>query len=112
MWLKMVRGDDVVFSITPAVAVTDDDAIVWTAKASLADDDEDAVLSMATYDDVVAVADGKVEVTISAADTEDMTGPMRLQWDLQANIEGKVATLASGTLDILMDVTQTGTIES
>ena len=109
----MYRGDDVTFTVTPSATLTSDDHVAWTAKSSLTDLDAEAILSGSTFDDVVSIAqDGKVSVSIASADTEDLTMQTRLYWDLQANIEGKVSTVAAGSLDILLDVTQTNLIAS
>jgi hypothetical protein len=109
----MYRGDDATFTITPSVALGEKDVAVWTAKASLADLDDDAVLTAATWDDTLtATEDDKIEVTVAAEDTEDIEVPTRLYWDVQGNIDGKNLTLATGSLDIMLDVTRSNPMES
>lgn len=104
--LKMYRGDDVTFTITPSIALGEGDEAVWTAKANLADLDEDAVLTASTFDDTItATEDGKLEIEVASADTEDIVVPTRLYWDVAGTIDGKNVTLAVGSLDILLDVT-------
>lgn len=106
--LKMFRGDDATFTITPSVALGETDDAVWTAKASLADPDEDAVLTASTFDGNLTTTEADlIQIDVAAADTEALTGPTRLYWDVQGNIDGKNLTLATGSLDILLDVTQT-----
>lgn len=111
--LKMFRGDDATFTITPSVALGETDDAVFTAKASLADLDEDAVLTASTFEDTITATEaGLLQVDIAATDTEDIVVPTRLYWDIQGNVDGKNLTLATGSLDILLDVTIANPMES
>jgi hypothetical protein len=108
MHATIYRGDDAQLTI-PASSVTDQDSVMWTAKASLGDADDDAVLFASDYAGTATINEGtSVVVEIAGADTEGFTQRTRLNWDLQVfTSAGKVSTIATGTLDVLMDVTQT-----
>jgi len=97
--LRMYRGDDRTFTLTVrfdgAVAdLSTADEIRFTAKRRLSDAEAEAVVACVLFDGVELTTDGtdgKVDVTIRAADTASQGAGTVLLWDLEVT-----RTLASG----------------
>ena len=104
--LSIYRGDDRTLTITSSVALTGSE-VTFTAKRSKLDADEDAVIQKSTAAGVeIGDPDTAVEVTVDAADTEDLD-PVALYWDVQAvDGSGNVRTVAAGRLVIKADITR------
>lgn len=107
MILTAIRGDDVVLEIPVSADQAAAAALTFTAKRQLIDADADAVITK-DLDDGVAVASAtSIEVTLAAADTDDLEAPAVFLFDLEAiDAEGKRATIAIGHLRLTADVTR------
>jgi hypothetical protein len=111
--LSMTRGDTATFTLTLTDAaggpldLTDLD-ITFTAKRSTYDADADAVLRK-TVGSGITVADdpatGVATLTITAADTADLSQSKSLPWDVEVVDGEDVRTPLSGRLVISRDVT-------
>ena len=111
--LEMWRGDDREFTFT----ITEDgapmnltDAVLrFTAKRSLLDADDAAVIAKSTGSGIEAEdpTTGVATLTLAAADTESLTGTAQLIWDLQVARGGSVRTVLRGLLTIEADATRT-----
>jgi hypothetical protein len=104
-YLSMYRGDDRVLVITADEALTGSE-IVFTAKRRKSD--TDPVITKSTTAGSIVIGDPATtaEVTIDAADTEDLD-PIALHWDIQVtDVMDKVHTVAAGRLAIVEDITR------
>ena len=109
----MYRGDDRTFTATLEDALEGESGepiLTFMAKASFADDDEDAVIELTSAAGDLALAeDGlSIAVAIPADATDALTRQTRLYWDIQAELDDAVQTVAVGSLDILLDITRAG----
>ena len=115
--LTMHRGDSLVLNIAVADPDTGDPVnltgatLRLTAKRSLKDADSDAivVLTTGTGITVTDASGGLAEAEIEPDATDDLGNvTLALAWDLQlTTTEGRVFTVASGTLTITPDVSRT-----
>lgn len=108
------RGD----TIDLEVAVTRNDAAVdltgadcwFTAKRRLSDADADALIQKTLGSGITVIgnaADGNLLVTIDPEDTDSLTRQTVLYCDVQLlEADGRVTTVASGTLTVELDVTR------
>jgi hypothetical protein len=112
--ITAVRGDTIDLEVTAtrnstALDLTGAD-IRFTAKNSLRDADDDAVIAKTLADGVAVVGDpedGIALVTIDPADTSTLSRRTVLQCDVQVvEISGRVTTVAKGTLTIELDATR------
>lgn len=115
--LSMYRGDDDDFTITAldatgaAVDLTGT-TLIWTVKRSRTDPDSAAVIQKKSSDGGITILTqsgatlGQATINLAAADTSPLTHQTMGYWDLQVvDAAGKVQTLSTGTLMILLDVT-------
>lgn len=109
------RGDTIELSVTvtrsgAAVDLTDAD-LTFTAKRRYSDADADAVVQKTLGDGIAVVGDaedGEILVTLDPEDTDSLTRQTVLLCDVQlVESDGRVTTVASGTLTITPDVTRT-----
>lgn len=106
--LTIRRGDSEVIDLSIALDLTGVDALTFTAKASVDDDDGDAILQKVLGDGVTITDEenGTAEVAIDAADLDAVEGGTRLVYDVQLERAGTVRTISMGTLLVLPDVTR------
>ncbi len=104
----ITRGDDRVLAGVATQQLTDA-ILFFTAKVNRHDTDDQAVITK-ELDAGIEIVDenaGTFEVTIDAADTDDLDTPLLLLWDLQGiDSIDKVRTLASGRLLVQPDITR------
>lgn len=114
--LTMKRGDSATweFTVTQADRVTVQDltgaSARFTAKSRISDDDVDAVLAKTVGDGVTLTDEnnGVLEVHLLPADTDGLTPPVILHWDLQiTDAANDVWTVDSGLLTIAADISRT-----
>jgi hypothetical protein len=109
--LTLIQGDDAIYD----VIVTEDgvavplDTIQWaafTAKRSVRDTDEEALLRKDLGAGITNDADG-LHLSFDSADTRDLVAPVGLVWDVMIRDSGgRVHTVAGGNLYLLADVTR------
>jgi len=102
--LEMFRGDDRTLTITASESLTGSD-IRFTAKR--VPGDGTAVIEKSTDDGsiTIGVDPDDTEAEVDAADTEG-AGTGVLRWDVEiTDAEGKVRTVAIGTLRLRADIT-------
>lgn len=113
--LRIARGDAATFDISASkgdgTAQDITGSSLWfTAKHRLDDEDGDAVIAKSTGAGGVAIVDGPAglaRVTLAPADTEGLTSPTTLHWDVQAkDPSNAIRTLARGRLYVDLDVTR------
>lgn len=110
--LTVKRGDTIDLEVTATRAGAPVDltgADIWcTGKRNLKDADADAVFQKKIGDGVAIVdADaGEALVTLDPADTASLTKQTTLYCDVQlVEADGRVTTIASGTLTVELDAT-------
>lgn len=114
--LTISRGDSATLSIQARLngllysALSSCPSVIFTAKASVNDADEDAVFQKALGAGIT-IAGAVASVELVPDDTSGLVVATTLVWDVQAQeAGGAVRTVATGTLTIGLDVTQsTGT---
>ena len=113
--LTMKRGDSArwEFTVTQADRVTVQDLtgarVRFTAKVRATDADVDAVVSktLASGVTLTDAVGGVLEVHLLPADTDDLSVPTSLQWDLQVtDADDDVWTVDSGSLSITADISR------
>jgi hypothetical protein len=89
-------------------------SIWFTAKSNIADNDVSAGVIQKTIGSGIVVVDaakGLIRITISPADTANITADTVYQCDVQIkNIStGEISTTAKGTMAVVLDVTKSTT---
>lgn len=116
--LILTRGDDRTLELTivdkEGAAVNLTDTYLWfTAKVSLNDSDDEAVIFKTTGGGGITITDasgGLAEITLAPIDTINIPGrqSLTLFWDLQSKSSSdKITTLDGGTMVIKAGVTRT-----
>ena len=114
--LEMKRGDShewefAVKKADGAVQPITGASLRWTAKSRVDDLDAAAVLTATTANGKAVITDGAgglCEVRLVPADTDTLSVPLTLLWDLQVrDASGNVRTVAEGKLLISADVSRT-----
>lgn len=113
--LYIFRGDTTFIDVT-AIGTDGEpfnlnNCSMWfSLKRSLADADEDALVSKTLIDGILIVdaVEGLATVVIDPEDTEALGAPaLGLYWDVQVkDASNSVYTIARGTMNVLADVTR------
>lgn len=113
--LTMFRGDAKAWGFT----ITDPDdpdlpvditsaSVTFTAKRKASDDDDDAIVQKSVGSGVTITdgPNGRCSVQLQESDTDDLTVPLTLRWDLEIEGSDGKQTVAAGTLRVMVDITR------
>lgn len=114
MILTATRGDDVTIAIPVTADQSTASELTFTVKRQIGDTDADAVLTKELAAGEVEVASAtSIEVTLAAADTDDLEAPAVFIFDLEAiSAENHRTTIAIGYFRLAADVTRDAAIGS